>query len=43
MQTLHIHKVYKALRPDPQQPGLQTLKEIKAVEPALGITWPKFN
>lgn len=38
MQTLYIHKVYKALGLDPQQPGLQTLGEIKAVEPALGIT-----
>lgn len=38
MQTLYIHKVHKALRPDPQQQGLQTLGEIKAVEPALGIT-----
>lgn len=43
MQTLYIHKVYKALGLDPQQPGLQTLGEIKAVEPALGITWPEFN
>lgn len=37
MQTVYIHKVYKTVGPDPQQPGLQTIGEIKAVKAALGI------